>query len=130
MQFLLNRNYLKVICNATAHDERVSVAVTEGEDFENFAWGGTVVVCDAMDKVDSGLGLMSIFFASPGYRYDHYDSWSFCPDGMTVAAYVCGDKAYAIIDANNEPFLVRKDSVQFFKLRAVRNNNVVVFNGR
>lgn len=129
MQFLLNRNYLKVICNGFAHNERVSVVVTEGGGFDNFSWGGTVTTTEAMDKVDAGLGLMSVFFASPGYRHDVYDSWVFCEDGLAIAAYVCADEAYAIIDSSHEPFLVRKDAVQFFKLRAVRNNNVVVFSG-
>lgn len=84
---------------------------------------------EAMDKVDAGLGLMSVFFASPGYRHDAYDSWVFCPDGLAIAAYVCGDEAYAIIDSGKEPFWVRRDTVQFFKLRAVGSSSVVIFGG-
>lgn len=101
--YKLNHNYGKVSVGPDSYRETVGIINEQGR-LEHLVFDGEVHVDNAVAIDQEGIGFVTTFFGSPGYRQSDKQSWSFVAAPDYLPCLVIRGNCYALIE-KQKPFI-------------------------
>ena len=102
-EYYLNHNYGKVEVTSTFEQDHVGVINQQG-DLEHAIYDGEVPLKNALIIDKNGVGILTQFFGSPGYRKLSDDSWEFVCAPDVMACLLIRGNCYSILE-NDKPYI-------------------------